>query len=125
MMAGATRIGIAQKCRLLGGAALIATGAATPPASAQQSAPPEVTVLEPLTVGADRATTATKTDTRLTETPQAISVVPSGRFTDQGAKDLQDTLRYSAGVRAEPYGTDRGRRTFSCAASVPSNISTG
>ncbi len=101
----ATACSAALMAGLLAGQA----GAQTPPAEAQQPAPAvpgEVTVLEPLTIGADRATTATKTDTRLIETPQSISVVPQSQITDQGAKDLQDALRYSTSVRAEPYGTD-------------------
>ena len=76
------------------------------PALAQQTPAEGPTVLEPLTIGADRATTATKTDTKLIETPQSISVVPSRQITEQGATELQDALRYTAGVRAEAYGFD-------------------
>ena len=89
-----------------GCAAVVATILAAVPASAQTAPADGTTVLEPLTIGADRATTATKTDTKLTETPQSISVVPSRRITEQGATELQDALRYSAGVRAEAYGFD-------------------
>lgn len=39
-------------------------------------------------------------------TPSSISIVPSERFQDMGALTLQDTLRYSAGVRTEAYGLD-------------------
>lgn len=62
--------------------------------------------LDQVTVVADRASTATKTDTPLTQTPQAISVVSSELFTDRGARNLQETLRYSAGVTADAYGLD-------------------
>lgn len=62
--------------------------------------------LDRITVVADRATTATKTDTPLTETPQAVSVVTSAMFTDRGARNLQETLRYSAGVTSEAWGLD-------------------
>ncbi|MDI9239596.1 TonB-dependent siderophore receptor [Lysobacter sp. LF1] len=62
--------------------------------------------LDGVTVIAERATTATKTDTPLTETPQAISVVTSALFTDRGARNLQETLRYSAGVTADAWGLD-------------------
>jgi iron complex outermembrane receptor protein len=48
----------------------------------------------------------TKTDTPLIETPQSISIVPADRFTDFGALNLGETLRYSAGVRSEAYGLD-------------------
>jgi iron complex outermembrane receptor protein len=62
--------------------------------------------LDAVSVVADRASTATKTDTPLTQTPQAISVVTSELFTDRGARNLQETLRYSAGVTADAYGLD-------------------
>ncbi len=62
--------------------------------------------LDEVTVVANRASTATKTDTPLTQTPQAISVVSSELFTDRGAHNLQETLRYSAGVTADAYGLD-------------------
>lgn len=59
-----------------------------------------------ITVTADRAVTATKSDTPLVETPQAISVVTEEMFHDRGALNLQETLRYSAGVTGEAYGLD-------------------
>ena len=62
--------------------------------------------LDEVTVEAHRACPATKTDTPLTQTPQAISVVSSELFTDRGARNLQETLRYSAGVTADAYGLD-------------------
>ncbi|RDZ27896.1 TonB-dependent siderophore receptor [Lysobacter silvisoli] len=71
-----------------------------------QSAGDEAHALDAVTVVAERATTATKTDTPLTETPQAISVISSDLYTDRGARNLQETLRYSAGVTAEAYGLD-------------------
>lgn len=52
------------------------------------------------------AITATKTDTPLIETPQSISIVSSDLFTDRGARNFQETLRYSAGVTAEAFGLD-------------------
>lgn len=62
--------------------------------------------LDKVTVVADRASTATKTDTALTETPQAISVITQQLFTDRGAHNLQEVLRYSAGVTADAWGLD-------------------
>jgi iron complex outermembrane receptor protein len=59
-----------------------------------------------LLVTATRATTATKTDTALIETPQAISVVTAAQIADRGALTMQETLRYSAGVTAEAFGLD-------------------
>ncbi len=59
------------------------------------------------------ATSATKTDTPVIETAQAISVVSSTQMLDQGALTVQDALRYSAGVRADAYGVDsRGDDAF-------------
>lgn len=57
-------------------------------------------------VTARRAVTATKTDTPLIRTPQSISVISQDVIADRNAINLQDTLRYSAGVAAESYGTD-------------------
>ncbi|MGH8175225.1 MAG: TonB-dependent siderophore receptor, partial [Steroidobacter sp.] len=51
-------------------------------------------------------TTATKTDTALIETPQAISVITADQFLDRGVLTMQETLRYSAGVASEAYGLD-------------------
>ncbi len=55
------------------------------------------------------ASSATKTDTPLIETPQSISVVTSAQIEQQGATSLQDSLAYSAGVVANAYGTDPRR----------------
>jgi iron complex outermembrane receptor protein len=52
------------------------------------------------------AVTATKTETPLVETPQSVSVVPDELFLERGARNVQETLRYSAGVTAEAYGLD-------------------
>ena len=79
-------------------------------AFAQQDA---AATLDSVVVVAERAVTATKTDTPLVETPQAISVVPAELFVRRGAQNLQETLRYSAGVAAESYGLDtRGENFF-------------
>ncbi len=55
---------------------------------------------------ATRSSTATKTDTSLAETPQAVTVVTRDQITDQGATTLQDALTYAAGVRSDAYGLD-------------------
>jgi iron complex outermembrane receptor protein len=61
---------------------------------------------EEIVITAERARAATKTDTKLLETPQAISVVTADRIGEIGALNFQETLRYTAGVRAESYGLD-------------------
>lgn len=53
-----------------------------------------------------RAITATKTETPIVETPQAISVITDALFEDRGARNVQETLRYTAGVTAESFGLD-------------------
>ncbi|WLW64987.1 TonB-dependent siderophore receptor [Achromobacter aegrifaciens] len=55
---------------------------------------------------ATRSATATKTDTPLSETPQAITVIPREQIVDQGAQTIQDTMNYAAGVRPNAYGVD-------------------
>ncbi|BAV99571.1 TonB-dependent siderophore receptor [Lysobacter enzymogenes] len=52
------------------------------------------------------AVTATKTETPISETPQAITVVTRERMTDQGALSVQEALGYAAGVRSDAYGLD-------------------
>ncbi len=64
------------------------------------------TAVDEVTVTAERAVTATKTDTPIVEIPQAVSVIDDKLFRDRGALNLQETLRYSAGVTAEAYGLD-------------------
>lgn len=81
-------------------------------AQPQASVEGEAVRLDPLEVTAERAVTATKTETPLKDTPQAISVVPSKLFHERGALNLQETLRYSAGVTAESFGLDTRSENF-------------
>lgn len=48
----------------------------------------------------------TKTDTPLIETPQPISIITDDVYLSQGSLSISDTLRYVAGVQANPYGSD-------------------
>jgi iron complex outermembrane receptor protein len=52
------------------------------------------------------ANAGTKTDTPLVELPQPITIVTSEQFTAQGAINISDTVKYAAGVLANPYGRD-------------------
>jgi iron complex outermembrane receptor protein len=61
---------------------------------------------EEIIVTANRALAGTKTDTRLTEIPQSISVVTAQEFNDRAAVNFQDIFRYSAGVASELNGVD-------------------
>lgn len=89
----------------LAAAMATASGAGT----AAQEADTQAGAQEPLdevVVSARRATTATKTEAPLIETPQAISVITADQFLDQGALSFEDTLRYSSGVTGETFGLD-------------------
>lgn len=55
---------------------------------------------------AGSATGGTKTDTPIMENPMSVSVITREQIEDQGAQTVQDTLRYSAGVRSDAFGLD-------------------
>ncbi|WP_242165392.1 TonB-dependent siderophore receptor [Lysobacter sp. M15] len=78
-----------------------------PPAlAAQEPVEGQARDLDRITVVAEKTQVATKTDTELDEIPQAVSVVSGELARSRGADTLQDALRYTAGVTAEPYGLD-------------------
>lgn len=52
------------------------------------------------------AIAGTKTETPLIEIPQPVTIIPSDRFISQGAISISDTVKYAAGVLANPYGRD-------------------
>ncbi|MCI4591934.1 TonB-dependent siderophore receptor [Sphingobium sp. BYY-5] len=52
------------------------------------------------------ANAGTKTETPLIELPQPIKVITSDQFISQGAISISDTVKYAAGVLANPYGRD-------------------
>lgn len=54
----------------------------------------------------DASTAATKTDTPVIETPQPVTIVTADQFMSQGAINISDTVKYAAGVTANPYGRD-------------------
>ncbi|TCM20398.1 iron complex outermembrane receptor protein [Novosphingobium sp. PhB165] len=55
---------------------------------------------------ATRSLTATKTDTPIARTPQAISVVTSAQIAAQAAQSVPQALRYTSGVQAEQRGVN-------------------
>ncbi|OCC05504.1 TonB-dependent receptor [Labrys sp. WJW] len=57
-------------------------------------------------VVAKRNKSASKTDTPLIETPQAVSVVTRGQMDAQGANTVAEALRYTPGVMSDPNGND-------------------
>lgn len=85
---------------------------------------------------ASSAVTATKTDTPLIETPQAVSVVTRDQMEAQGAQTIPEALRYTASVLPEirgnsasgaPYLLSRGfyLEQFLDGARLPSDVSFG
>ncbi|HEX8055052.1 MAG TPA: TonB-dependent siderophore receptor [Novosphingobium sp.] len=48
----------------------------------------------------------TKTETALIELPQPIKVITAEQYQAQGAISISDTVKYAAGVLANPYGRD-------------------
>nr|MBA4769296.1 TonB-dependent siderophore receptor [Sphingobium sp.] len=52
------------------------------------------------------ASTGTKTDTPLIQLPQPIKVITADQYLSQGAISISDTVKYAAGVLANPYGRD-------------------
>jgi iron complex outermembrane receptor protein len=99
-------------------AALFIAGAGSA-ACAQDASQPGVTVLNPITVegqgGAagpvngyvpNRTATGSKTDTPIEEIPQAVSVIGREELEDRQVRKVDEALRYTPGVFAQPFGTD-------------------
>lgn len=97
----------------------ISTSAVLVAATAQAQQSEAATTLGAVLVVPERAVTATKTDTPLVEIPQAISAVTSELYTERGARNMQETLRYSAGVTAEAYGLDTRADTITVRGLTP------
>lgn len=55
---------------------------------------------------AARTATGTKTATPLAEVPQSVSVVGREEIDDRGATKVDEALRYTPGVFAQPFGAD-------------------
>lgn len=86
-------------------------------AYAQQAEPSETTLGEVVVEGegtggagtgivAKRSKAASKTNTSILETPQAVSVVTRDQMDAQGANTVAEALRYTPGVFADPNGYD-------------------
>lgn len=101
---------------LVSSVALVAVGVAGPVRAQEAGA----TALETITVegGVDtgrgpdqgivakRSRSASKTNTSLRETPQAVSVVTRDQMEAQGANTVAEALRYTPGVHPDPNGYD-------------------
>jgi iron complex outermembrane receptor protein len=80
--------------------------ATLPPVRVKASAVEESPTGPVIGYKARRATTASKTDTPLKDTPLSITVLTRDLIVDQGATNVQDALNYAAGVRPDAYGLD-------------------
>jgi iron complex outermembrane receptor protein len=117
-----TPIALAAMAALLPLAAMAQDTAPAVAAPASAASAPDVATLPPVRVKASaveesatgpvigykakRATTASKTDTPLKDTPLSITVLTRDLIVDQGATNIQDALNYAAGVRPDAYGLD-------------------
>ncbi|WP_114944534.1 TonB-dependent siderophore receptor [Microvirga calopogonii] len=54
----------------------------------------------------NRTTTGSKTDTPIEEIPQSVSVIGREEIEDRQAQKVDEALRYTSGVFAQPYGLD-------------------
>lgn len=97
-----------------------ATGnAVLPTVRVDASAEAETATTPVIGYRAKNAATATKTDTPLSETPQAVTVITRDQILDQGATNLQDALGYAAGVRSDAYGLDARTDSFRVRGTYP------
>ncbi|QKD04996.1 TonB-dependent siderophore receptor [Mesorhizobium loti R88b] len=102
-------------------AASVAAAAMMPPMAAFAQSVQSSTQLEPVVVegeAGDSATgpvqgivakktkTGSKTAADIKEIPQSVSVVGRQEIDDQGAQKVDEALRYTAGVFAQPFGPD-------------------
>ncbi|MFT4103319.1 MAG: TonB-dependent receptor plug domain-containing protein, partial [Burkholderiaceae bacterium] len=55
---------------------------------------------------ATRSATGSKSDTPITAIPQAVSVIGRDEIDDRKALKVDEALRYTAGVTAQPFGPD-------------------
>jgi iron complex outermembrane recepter protein len=55
---------------------------------------------------ANRSATATKTNSAISQTAQAITVIGREQLEDQNTNDLGQALRYTPGIQGEPFGVE-------------------
>ncbi len=89
--------------KALGVTVLACTALASGQAQAEESASTEEKAPEQIVV---TGYAGTKTDTALMELPQPIKVITAEQYSAQGAISISDTVKYAAGVLANPYGRD-------------------
>ncbi len=74
-------------------------------AALAQTAPP-TTPEETAEILVTGTNAGTKTETPLIELPQPLTLISSEQYLSQGAISISDTVKYAAGVLANPYGRD-------------------
>ncbi len=74
-------------------------------AASAQTAPP-TTPEETAEILVTGTNAGTKTETPLIELPQPLTLISSEQYLSQGAISISDTVKYAAGVLANPYGRD-------------------
>lgn len=82
----------------------------------------KVTVRGTETLVVKRDETATRTDTPLIETPQSVTIITAAQIAEQASPNVQEALRYTAGVRNELYGIDNRGDWFSFRGSDQSTV---
>lgn len=86
---------------------LAATTAIAPAALLAQSTPSEdEAVIVVTATGQSSATSSTKTNTPIIESPQAISIISREEIDLRASPTIADALSYTAGVQAEAFGID-------------------
>ena len=88
----------------LNGAAIAALASVPTVAFAADEAAEDAAASGDILVTGSRA--STKTDTPPIEVPQPVTVITADQFVSQGAISISDTVKYAAGVLANPYGRD-------------------
>lgn len=115
-MRGQTK-GLTYRAKLLAGVALAVTGSAASGWTQEatelkpvviQGAAGEATATSPVQgYVAKRSSTGSKSDTPINEIPQSVSVVGTQEMDDRGVTNkVDEALRYTPGVIAQPYGSD-------------------
>ena len=79
-------------------------GAMASQAAWAEEAPSDESAHEDIVVTA--AVAGTKTETPLIQLPQPLTIITSDQYLSQGAISISDTVKYAAGVLANPYGRD-------------------
>ena len=79
-------------------------GAMASQAAWAQESPADESAHEDIVVTA--AVAGTKTETPLIQLPQPLTIITSDQYLSQGAISISDTVKYAAGVLANPYGRD-------------------